>query len=479
MNQSRHSSFVRGGGWRGPTLVSVIVASAILGASASGALLAEHDGGWSTASTPSVPGLCDSPGRSKGTCSEVIDSRWGSFDFFLRSRRVLIPTSFVGVAYFTTVALWFAMLGRIPADGRRLWCLTLAGLCLGLVGSAGLTGLMAFSIGAWCRLCVVAHVCNAAILIGACLLWRDERRRAAAFDGTVEDAEKAVSPSTSRVVVPRARLAAWAVAGSAAAALAVWFQFDTTLEVRRQWRKLADLRGVIDSLQSDRGFVLREFHAQATVDIPADPGATARLASDASAAIPRLVVFTDYDESACACFDARRPSLIDVAFPLGLQIEYRHGPAPRDGAAATERASGADRNEGVSLAALAAEAARMQRPQEGLEDMRRLLLRSRHDPQGRDWTELARVAHLDVDRFVRDLRGAEAARRVRDDLALAARLGVTSTPVAFLNGRRVPDLCLSSAVFWSAVARETAGGPVGTPESRAATRWVSEEPAVP
>ena len=50
--------------------------------------------------------------------------------------------------------------------------------------------------------------------------------------------------------------------------------------------------------------------------------------------------------------------------------------------------------------------------------------------------EFARRLQLDVDRFDRDLSGAEVAARLRDDRERAAALGLDRTPVIFINGRR-------------------------------------------
>ena len=41
---------------------------------------------------------------------------------------------------------------------------------------------------------------------------------------------------------------------------------------------------------------------------------------------------------------------------------------------------------------------------------------------------------------------------MQSDIALAGKLGVTGTPVMFLNGRRVTKLC-ESPVFWDTIAQ--------------------------
>ena len=65
---------------------------------------------------------------------------------------------------------------------------------------------------------------------------------------------------------------------------------------------------------------------------------------------------------------------------------------------------------------------------------------------------LAEVCGLDLERFLAAVDSDAVRLSVEEDAALARRLDVESTPTAFLNGRRVPDLCLDSRMFWTAIA---------------------------
>ncbi len=86
--------------------------------------------------------------------------------------------------------------------------------------------------------------------------------------------------------------------------------------------------------------------------------------------------------------------------------------------------------------------------------MHRLLFEHRKDRPDPGYAELARLAGLDGERLLADMSSDVVRRRVRDDITLAARLGVTAAPAIFLDGRRVPDLCATSPVFWTAVAEK-------------------------
>jgi protein-disulfide isomerase len=232
------------------------------------------------------------------------------------------------------------------------------------------------------------------------------------------------------------------------AGVACWFYFDAVTEVRRQWRKLSGLRQVITDMQNDHAFMLREYYAQPVTALPvrADDSQDVRAAADESA--PKLVIFTDYDCSGCACFESRRPALIDAAFAGDVRIDYRCAPRGlTDEAPVTED---------LSRASLAAVAARLQGGRQAFQAMHRLLFKHRKDRPGRDYAELAKVAGLDERRFLAEMNSDEVRLRVREDIALAAEVGVTTTPAVFLNGRRVPDLCVTSPAFWAAVAERLA-----------------------
>ena len=74
------------------------------------------------------------------------------------------------------------------------------------------------------------------------------------------------------------------------------------------------------------------------------------------------------------------------------------------------------------------------------------------------FTDYARALGLDVERFTRDLSGAEVDERVVADHERARTLGVTSTPTFFLNGRELsPDKLKTPADLRTALDAALAG----------------------
>lgn len=416
-----------------------------------GTLATQHDGGWqaSAGGTGFLLRLCESQAVPSASCADVVGSRWGSFDFHVGSRVVTVPTSLIGLGWFVSVAIWFVMVGRAPAWSRRLWRFVLM-LSLGAVVVSVLFFVaMVFVVGGWCPLCALAHALNLGIFLALVTLRRVSRSR------TVR---RTAGGLTDPPVVARIqrRLSAAAFGTCCLACLAIWSYFDAVSEARRQWRKVFGMSQAMAALQEDRGFVLREYYAQPAVFIPPrSAGAPSRTTHD-NADAAQIVMFVDYDCSGCACFERRRDRVFREAFGQDLTVEVRHLPLARPQETRTDNNVSTVPDLPVSRAALAAEAARLQGGDTAFARMHRLLFEHRHDQPGRDYAQLAGEAGLDVSRFLADMDSDAVRRTVQEDVVVARQLGLTEAPAVFLNSRRVPDLCVNSPVFWTAVAADAA-----------------------
>ena len=403
---------------------------ALVGAWTSGVLVADHAGGWQTgdqAGSSLLHHLCESPNLPSASCTEVVDSRWGSFDVFFAGRRILVPMSLLGLAYFVGVAIWFAVLAPIRTDARWTWRLTFIGLAGGLTVSVLLTALMVFVLPQSCPLCLIAHAANLAVVLTALWMWWAARR----------DTGHAETDPSQRVRWLQGRMVLTAIIGAMAAAVALWLYFDAATEVRRQWRKLHELRQVVAALQNDRDFVLREYQAQPVIDeLAAQPVATAT-----------LVVFTRFDCPACDCFDKFCQHVLRPRFGDDLLIDLRHLPP-----AEFDPQQDQQTPNGWAASALAAEAAGRQNDLPAYLAFRRLLFEQRRSEGPVDYAELARLAGLDTQRLIDDMVSESVRQTVSHTAKQAKRLGINETPAVFLDGRRVPDLCIKSRVFWAVMA---------------------------
>ena len=111
-------------------------------------------------------------------------------------------------------------------------------------------------------------------------------------------------------------------------------------------------------------------------------------------------------------------------------------------------------------AAYAAEAARLQGGRRAFERMHELLFANRKRLGDKVYRDLAVQVGLDPVLFLRRMEDPVVRQAVHEDIELARQLGVDGTPTMFLDGRRIPALCLTPA-FWQAVAQR----PVPSDES--------------
>jgi len=417
-------------------LAGGIIAAAVVGIAVTGTLLSDHDGGWDAGhnlGTAFLLQLCSSDAMPSASCADVVASRWGSFDVYVGTRRILVPMSFIGLAYFLTVVIWISFCGLPPprAKWRRRGVMLFA--TCGVLVSIWLTGVMVASLHAWCPLCVIAHGANVAILAGLVLAMRVGRCASMARIAGVRRTRHH----------PDLRLGLLAL-GTIVAAIAVsWLHFDTVIEARRQWRRASGLKHAIEAIQGDAAFTIREFFAEPVRKVPLHdtPPDDAR---------PTMVVFRSFESDASACFEQDWRDEFSQYAGGAMRIEYRQ--TPLELIRAIEAGRPIDDTQTATLRAM--EAARLQRNPPGYDRLAVALFRSRKRTGTADVADLATRAGLDADRLVRDMDNDSVRRTVMQDLSLAAALGIDHTPAIFIEGRRVPNLCVKSTAFWAAIANQ-------------------------
>ncbi|HLL71421.1 MAG TPA: thioredoxin domain-containing protein [Pyrinomonadaceae bacterium] len=174
---------------------------------------------------------------------------------------------------------------------------------------------------------------------------------------------------------------------------------------------------------------------RSTRDAPADAatqvaaGATGANPPQAKGSANAPVTIEEFGDYECPPCGALHPELEKIKADYGdrVRLVFRHYPLVR-------------LHQNALAAAHAAEAAglqgkfwemhdrlyRGQKAWAGLGDARRI------------FTDYARDIGLDAERFARDMNGDEADRRIVADHERARSLGVNSTPVVFVNGRKLP-----------------------------------------
>lgn len=346
----------------------------------------------------------------------------------------MLPVAFLGLAYFVFLGIWFGLLGGPRPQSRPWHRVPLAVVGVGALGSVFFLGLMATRQAPWCLLCVLVHALNGVLATLVFLL----RGR---FVVTLPSAATGALHGRPAFTLT-GRQVARTIAFSLLVIAALWLYRREHLGFRRQYAELLPYRALVRSLQTDPGFLLREFWAQPQETIPMDRAETV---ADGR---PQLVVFTDYQCDTCACHARRVQKQIEDAFGGQLALAVRHHPL----CAACNPQVSTDMHPQACAAAYAAEAARLQGGAAAFGRMHELLFAHRKQLSDDVYRALAVRIGLDGERLLRDMQGETVQAVVRADVELARTLGVTRTPTIFLDGRRVPDICHTPA-FWPAIAQ--------------------------
>jgi protein-disulfide isomerase len=399
--------------------------------------------------------MCQAVERVGLSCTGATKGRWTevslpipvpSTDFTIAMRPVVIPVAFLGLAYFVFMGVWFAFIGRPRPYGYTWYLVPLVlGLCGGAV-SLFFLGAMAFRVAPPCLWCLVVHVVNF-------LMVQAIRRLCAgatSLDTTAAPASSAVSPRQVARTILTSREVVTVAAFSLILIVGLWAYRRERLALQDRYYRLLPYRHLITSLREDPEFLLREYYAQPQHQIPARPQ------EPVAEGQPRLVVFTDFECSACYCNSVDVREQIARTFNGRLAVLIRHYPLC---SACNENVRGA-RHANACEAAYAAEAARLQGGEEAFWKMYTLLFEHRTGLGKGPYRDLATQIGLDADRLLRDMEQETVRQIVAADIALAKELGVTGAPTMFLDGRRVTELCRGT-VFWKTVAKILGPSPDG------------------
>lgn len=410
------------------------LAAVLVGGALSFVLLLRHHGLDAGALGAAV---CD-PANSG--CEAVAASAW--------SAAFGVPLAAVGLAFFVSLALLLGFSLAVGAPLRsRPARLALRLVALALLADLFLFGVQAFSIGAYCSLCLWTYAANAAAFAG--LL-------PAGFRG--RPPLPALAAASARPLWDRAAPAFWVVASVVAAAVLF---FDRGLGARAESSdpdlSLLGVRSAAPDASSSvkaAGFLpapgsaapvrppqwrVPPFQQQPVREIPLD-GVPFRGAAGAPV---RIVTFSDFLCPSCRRFALAFDQYAEGPTGPHVALYYRSYPLDDDCAEHLPRALHPGACEVARGAACAARQDRF------WEYHDRVYLAPPVEPTADDVVRIAEVAGLDADEFRVCLDSPEADAAVAADIAEAMRLGVTGTPTIFINGRRVPGLDqFADAVLW-------------------------------
>ena len=397
--------------------------------------------------------MCDATERAGFSCSEATSGAWSriripipvpSGGVGIRVHTVVVPVAFLGLAYFVFMGVWFVFVGGPRPYGSGWHRIPLiVGFC-GIAVSLFYIGIMAVGSAPWCIWCLVVHAINLLTVLSAWTLYRVSQERGP--KATLMSPYPEQRPHM--VLTPRE--VANAIAFSLIIINGLWFYRRERIAIQERIDGLLPHKLLVESLQENPDFLLREYYAQPVRTIVPRTG---EFVGDGRA---QLVLFTDFECPYCYCTSRSAYGEIAKAFDGQLDVTIRHFPLSN---ACNEYVDTAFHRHACD-AAYAAEAARRLGGESAFRHMSSLLYRNRKALGGDVYRSLAAKISLDPGQFIEEWNGDAVRNSVDSDIALAHELGVTGTPAMFLNGRRVTMLC-QVPVFWNAVARDPALGRYG------------------
>ncbi|NNF44736.1 MAG: thioredoxin domain-containing protein [Phycisphaerales bacterium] len=424
-------------------LVAAIVLLSTAGGGMSLALLHAHLNPEGALLTRFCPASVD----GGSGCAAALQTRWAEVSIprpgpGFRIVSTKVPVAYLGAAYFTFLGLWFGHLGRARPRGARWHLIARTTAMMGGVISVGFVGLMALTSAPWCVWCLSVHAVNAMLVP---LVWRATERptRPTAV----------LAPTT---LFPREAMAVMVVAGLACAGQ--WGLWRQARIHRHHMDALRPFKAMVDDLQDDPAFLLREFAAQPVVlsqPVPLRPSEPP--AGDK----PVMLVFSDFECPACRCEGGKLRERIATGLGRLVEVRVRHFPLCADCNPHVR-----DAHPNACDAAYAAEAARWQGGEDAFLRMYEALFAYPGTLNDDAYAHLARTIGLDGERLLRDMRSPVIRDLVAADIELGVALGIEGTPTTLLDGRVIPEICETDA-FFSAYATPAPAGPVhATPERR-------------
>lgn len=407
------------------TRLLLLLVLALGGAALSGLLLAQHHG--ESSAVAAVDQVC---GPGQNACDRVNQSRWSALGG--------VPVAGLGLVFYLALAAFFALTAQAPAEtalgAGRLGFLALV---FGLAVDAVLFGLQAFSIGAFCKLCLATYAANAAMLA---LLWPWRR---AAVAGLATPAGRLVFSGwllASLAVVAgvwagdgwlrsRAGRRQAVLLGEPAPPPAALPVDAAALQARVQ-----ELQQTLDDPQKLQQYLndksLRDFDSA-----PVRPvGLEAPRKGEAAAPI-KVVEFSDmmcpYCRSLAGAFREYVPRTRGR-----VAVYFKHYPLDQACNPALPRTL----HPGACSLALGAVCAEQQGRFWEYHD--RVFGQQIDKASEADVRRFGQEAGLDPQRFGTCLASPQAQARLQADIAEARGLEVSGTPTLLINGRKVPNLNL-------------------------------------
>ncbi len=335
--------------------------------------------------------FCGSPGITGYGCGGVFASRYG--------KAWGIPWPMLGMAYFAAILVWLVVFGR-----RSLNIFFALFLFAGAVVSLLLLYILLWVLPGQCRWCLMIHLCNALIILGAALgFW---------VYGGLRDL------SRIRLNFLKALLVAMIILSLAGwtAAYVLSFQKDA-------------FQKAFIKFKTDENYQLWQFKSQKARQIPIRP--QDHVLGNPLAPV-KIVVYKDYQCAHCRDAWILLENLYKK-YPDRLVLVVRHWPLSSQ----CNPHMNVDQHSYACSAARAAEAVALLKGQKAFWDYNRLLVDYYQRLDEVPYVKLAGQMGIPAKSFLAAAEGPKVGVKLQQDILSMKSLGVESVPAVFLNGRFV------------------------------------------
>jgi len=369
-------------------------------------------------------------------CQQAFQSRWANIPLGRGENPPKISSVVLGMGFYSTLLIWFVIVGRPSHTQRRQHCIPLLLTLAGAAIAGVLMYVMLTRLAYTCNLCVASHAVTGALLLVTALAWPRQSLGA-------ETTEPFESPTWHRPVT------------ALFVAVLLFFCFSQVRMNQTLQQSSAQFSAAYQQLTDDADYIRWDFERQPVqkISLQADDSVIG------PAGAPWLLI--TYGDFQCPQCKALMHRIEEVAkeYPHRLRVVFRHFPLDRSCNSRTTTYMHAF----SCQAALAAEAARRVGGDKAFWKMHDALFASQSILDERPYARLAAQIGLDVGRFEAEIAHPATGQRIQTQIEGSAAYAVSSTPAVFLNGRRLRQW--DNLRFWRAIFEGTPGTPTTTPLS--------------
>lgn len=384
---------------------------------------------------------CAESAEGGADCAAVLQSRWSYWPPKREGdpeQQARLPVAFLGMVYYSLLAVWFIGVGR-PGYARRWWhVLPMVLIAVGLAMSVRFTVIMFSELEAWCPWCLVTHGLNAVIAVCALLLWPRRTR-------VESDSERGRTAHPSGRLVLTTLVALWLVMFGQNQLLG---KMNHAAEAAAYGAALKKYQAALERFRSSGMALLQVWQASPKREIALRADDPVRTAAAEATAPLDVVVFSDFECPKCARVAAFLEGDVPKLFGGNLRVVFKHYPLHKScnpetstemhtwACAAAQWAEGARALGGAEAFwkahdFLFAEQARLKRGALSAEDV-------------------AQACGLKVEALRAAAEGA--GQRILEDARAGRRAELRGTPAVYVLGRAVDELGVLEIKYWDAVA---------------------------